>query len=67
MINGFSGVQVQDGIAKDGVIHVLNHVLIPPHKPRGSNGEVVFWQGEELEVEDFKARLEPYLEDVQEL
>ncbi|KAG9232406.1 putative Stabilin-2 [Amylocarpus encephaloides] len=35
-INGFSSVAVQDGIAKDGVIHVVSSVLIPPKTPGGS-------------------------------
>ncbi|KAA8569568.1 hypothetical protein EYC84_001181 [Monilinia fructicola] len=57
-INGFSSVSVQDGIAKDGVIHVLSSVLIPPKTP---GGEV--WAGEELEVEDLMERLIPYLNE----
>lgn len=65
-INGFSTISVQDGIAKDGVIHVLSSVLIPPHKPGGGKDDV-FYQGEEMDVEDFKQRLEPYAEDVEEL
>lgn len=54
-INGFSSVSVQDGIAKDGVIHVLSSVLIPPKTPGGA-----MWAGEELEVEDLMERLIPY-------
>ena len=52
-INGFGSVAVQDGIAKDGVIHVVSSLLIPPKTP-GSAA----WMGEELEVEDFKARFD---------
>ena len=58
-INGFSGVAVYDGVAKDGVIHSLNNVLIPPKK---IGGELVEWDGEELEEEDLKERLEPFVD-----
>ncbi|ESZ98452.1 putative Stabilin-2 [Sclerotinia borealis F-4128] len=57
-INGFSSVSVQDGVAKDGVIHVLSSVLIPPKTP----GEEM-WAGEELEVEDLMERLIPYMNE----
>ncbi|ATZ53713.1 hypothetical protein BCIN_09g05010 [Botrytis cinerea B05.10] len=57
-INGFSSVSVQDGIAKDGVIHVLSSVLIPPKTPGGE-----MWAGEELEVEDLMERLIPYMNE----
>jgi len=56
-INGFNTVSIQDGIAKDGVIHVVNNVIIPP---KTSPNGLQHWEGEELEVEDLKARLEPY-------
>lgn len=55
-INAFARVAVQDGIAADGVIHVLGDVLLPPRKLAGD--EVEFWNGEEMEVDDFKARLD---------
>jgi uncharacterized surface protein with fasciclin (FAS1) repeats len=61
-INGFSGVAVQDGIAKDGVIHVLSTVLIPPKTPGGTA-----YIGEELDLEDFKERLLPFVPQQQEL
>lgn len=55
-INGFSTVSISDGIAADGVIHVVSNVLIPP-KPvdRGLQQ----WDGEELSVDELKDRLEP--------
>lgn len=59
-INGFSRVTVHDGVASDGVIQVVSDVLIPP-KTQGS--EQLYWEGEELSVEEFKARLEPFVED----
>jgi hypothetical protein len=60
-INGFSSVAVQDGIARDGVIHVVSSVLIPPKTPRGREEEVE--EDGEMELEGFKERLIPYFED----
>ncbi|KKY14914.1 putative fasciclin domain family protein [Phaeomoniella chlamydospora] len=52
-INGYNRVAIADGIAADGVIHVVNSVLIPPKKPG------VFTEAnEDLTVEEFKERLE---------
>jgi uncharacterized surface protein with fasciclin (FAS1) repeats len=51
-INGFNNVAVQDGIARDGVIHVLNNVLIPPKTPGGA-----MYQGEDITVEGLMKRL----------
>ncbi|KAL9639961.1 MAG: hypothetical protein Q9164_000590 [Protoblastenia rupestris] len=56
-INAFSTVTIEDGIAADGVIHVISNVLIPP---KSVSGMVQQWEGEELEIEDLKERLEPY-------
>lgn len=57
-INGFSSATITDGIARDGVIHVVSNVLIPPQPVGGILQE---WQGEELTVEELKERLEPYV------
>jgi len=57
-INGYTDVAVQDGLARDGVIHIPRSVLIPPKSPGG-----VAYQGEELTVEDLKERLEELVED----
>ena len=57
-INGFSTVEIADGIAKDGVIHVVNSVLIPP---KSINGAAQVWEGEVIAVEDLKERLEPLI------
>ena len=59
-INGFSRVTVEDGIAKDGVIHVVGNVLIPPKQVGGTQ---VQWQGEELSEEELMARFEPYVDN----
>ncbi|KAK2626586.1 hypothetical protein QTJ16_003761 [Diplocarpon rosae] len=60
-INGFSSVSVQDGIARDGVIHVVSSVLIPPKTPGGSAESA-----EELgdDVEEFKARFGRFIADL---
>lgn len=58
-INGFGSVAVQDGVAKDGVIQVVNRVLIPPKT--ASAGTLEHWNGQELSVEDLMARLTPFL------
>jgi uncharacterized surface protein with fasciclin (FAS1) repeats len=57
-INGFSSVSVQDGIAEDGVLHVVSSVLIPPKKV---GGEMVQYDGGEITEEDLKERLEPFV------
>ena len=54
-INGFSTVAIEDGIASDGVIHVVSNVLIPP---KAVDRGVQQWDGEEMTVEEFKERLE---------
>ena len=59
-INGFQSVNVPDGIAKDGVIHVVNNVIVPPKKL--GSGELQMYDGEELTVEDLKERLDPFVE-----
>lgn len=59
-INGFAHVAIPDGVAKDGVIHVLTDVLIPPKKVGGSSAE---YQGQDLTVEDLKERLAGYVQD----
>ena len=60
-INGFSNVAVQDGVARDGVIHVVSSVLIPPKTPGGQQEEIE--EEGEMDLEDFKMRLIPYFED----
>ncbi|KAF2199654.1 FAS1 domain-containing protein [Delitschia confertaspora ATCC 74209] len=59
-INGFSKVTIHDGVAKDGVIQVVSDVLIPPKK---MGSELVHWKGEELSVEELKERLDPIVEN----
>lgn len=61
-INAFSRVTVHDGVASDAVIQVVSDVLIPP---KSAGGEQIMWQGEELSVEEFKERLEPFAENIE--
>ncbi|KAE8441493.1 hypothetical protein EG329_004917 [Mollisiaceae sp. DMI_Dod_QoI] len=62
-INGFSSVAVQDGIAKDGVIHVVSSILIPPKNPGGKTEVVDDWE-EEMDLEEFKERLETFYKEL---
>lgn len=61
-INGFSRVTIHDGVASDGVIQVVSDVLIPP---KNAGGEQVFWKGEEMDVDDLKERLQPFVENIE--
>ncbi|EMC94522.1 hypothetical protein BAUCODRAFT_35741 [Baudoinia panamericana UAMH 10762] len=62
-VNAFARVVVQDGIAEDGVIQVVSDVLVPPKKLGGAASEKVeYWSGEDMSVEEFKERLEPYIQ-----
>ena len=62
-INGFSRVAIQDGVAKDGVIHVVSSVLIPPKTPGHGHREQDIQEDAEMDLEEFKERLIPYFED----
>ena len=59
-INVFTTVAIEDGIAADGVIQVVENVLIPP---KAIDRGVQHWQGEELSVDDLKERLGPFVKD----
>ena len=61
-INGFSRVVISDGVASNGVIHVVSDVLIPPKQLNGADEEQY---DQELTLEEFKERLEPYLQEDQ--
>lgn len=58
-VNGFVNVAVQDGIAKDGVIHVVDKVLLPPykHKEAGTRDD------DEISVDELKQRLESFMKE----
>jgi len=58
-VNGFARVDVSDGVARDGVIHVVSNVLIPPKQlPAGESDSS---DDGEMTVEELVERLEPYL------
>lgn len=62
-INGYIPITVQDGIAKNGVIHVPANVLIPPHKHHKGSDESMTG---EISVEELKERLAGYVEGEEE-
>ena len=51
---------IEDGVAADGVIQVVDSVLIPP---KAIDRGLQEWEGEELSVDDLKERLGPLLAD----
>ena len=57
-INGFARVAVSDGIAADGVIHVVPNVLIPPKTPGGPG-----IAEDDMDLEEFKATYVDETED----
>ncbi|OBT58666.1 hypothetical protein VE04_01098 [Pseudogymnoascus sp. 24MN13] len=54
-INGYTDVAVQDGIARNGVLQIPRHVLIPPKAPGDYEVEVEAEAGD-MTVEDFTSR-----------
>ncbi|KAJ4298654.1 hypothetical protein N0V88_003685 [Collariella sp. IMI 366227] len=63
VVNGWVRVVVRDGIADDGVLQVVERVIIPPHKPpRDGHGHGEEEEGGEISEEELVARLEPYME-----
>ncbi|KAL4798979.1 Fasciclin domain-containing protein [Aspergillus venezuelensis] len=59
-VNGGQRVGFADVLGKDGVIHVLDRVLIPL---RRLGGFVVEEDSEEMELEELVERLEPFVEE----
>lgn len=62
-VNGWQRVGFADVLSKDGVIQVMNRVLIPPRRLAGGG---VLLDGEErkgeMELEEFKQRLKPWVD-----
>lgn len=57
-VNGYSRVVIPNGVAKNGVIHVVNRVPLPPHKGhRHHHSENVG----EIDVKDLMNRLADYV------
>lgn len=59
--NGYTHVSVQDVLARDGVLQVVNSVLFPPRRD-GRHGVLVEGEEREWEVEEIVERLEPYVQ-----
>ncbi|KAL4895769.1 FAS1 domain-containing protein [Aspergillus ambiguus] len=61
-INGHQRVAFEDALARDGNIHIVDHVLIPPRKVDDSAPD---WTGneDELTVTDLKSRLADFVDD----
>ena len=57
-INAFSTVTIQDGIAADGVVHVVSNVLVPP---KSLGGVMKGWEGETMTEQDLIERLDPFV------
>ncbi|KAI1472507.1 FAS1 domain-containing protein [Daldinia caldariorum] len=59
-VNGRVVVSIQDALARNGVLQVVDHVLIPPHNRRHHGGAWEEGEGE-ISVEELVERLEPFV------
>lgn len=57
-VNGFIDVAVHDGVAKNGVIHLVDQLPLPPRK-RNTKG--LLDAGDDISLEELKERLDDYL------
>ncbi|TGZ82903.1 FAS1 domain-containing protein [Ascodesmis nigricans] len=69
-VNGLTSVVISDAPARNGVLQVPDHVLIPPHSleehhdpPEMAEEEVEAWKRGEMPVTLLKAILEPWVEE----
>ena len=53
-VNGFTDVVIHDGIARNGAIHVVNKMVLPPHKGKRT-------QTTDITVESLKECLDDYI------
>ncbi|KAJ3497439.1 hypothetical protein NLG97_g1907 [Lecanicillium saksenae] len=53
-VNGFTGVKFHDAIGSNGVLHVVDKIVFPPHHGKHSSVS-------DISVEQLKARLDPYV------
>ncbi|KAH8670636.1 FAS1 domain-containing protein [Ilyonectria robusta] len=60
VVNGAVKVGFQDGIGKNGVIHVVEDIPLPPCKRGGKESDA--WTGE-IEVEDLMERLSEFVDE----
>ncbi|TQV98420.1 Fasciclin domain family protein [Cordyceps javanica] len=58
-VNGFTGVKFHDAVGSNGVIHVVEKIIFPPH-----NGKHA--QTQDISVDELKERLGPYVNVEQE-
>lgn len=61
-VNGFSNVVIRDAPGKNGVIQVVDKVLIPPCKHKHDTDEDGFFE-QEMTVEDLMERLSDYVDE----
>ncbi|KAE8143944.1 FAS1 domain-containing protein [Aspergillus pseudotamarii] len=61
-VNGFQRVAVADVLGRDGNVHIVDEVLVPPKKVVEGAAEWDEWN-EELTVEDLKERLAGWVEE----
>ena len=64
-LNGQHRVAFADALARDGAVHILDHVLIPPRKVKGHYlaGSREGEDEAELTIEDLKDRLSDWVEE----
>ncbi|CAM1508845.1 Fc.00g025840.m01.CDS01 [Cosmosporella sp. VM-42] len=62
IVNGYVKVGFQDGVAKNGVVQVVQEVPIPPCRKGSEQSE---HRSGEIEVEDLKQRLDAFIDDVE--
>ncbi|KAI5925806.1 Fasciclin domain-containing protein [Camillea tinctor] len=63
VVNGRVGVALRDGLAADGVIHVVDSVLVPPRTPGKGYDEVEEEEEQgEISVEELVERLAPFVD-----
>lgn len=61
-INGYTDVAVQDGIARNGVLHIPRHVLIPP-KVLGEFEAGLEVTSGDMTVDEFTSRIGDLVEE----
>ena len=63
-LNGVNRVAFADALARDGVVHIVDHVLVPPCKGTGHvdvDVDMVYTDESELTVDDLKDRLSEWV------
>jgi len=66
-VNGRASISFSDGIAKNGVIHIPDRVLIPPHTKDERHNPPKDEDEIEMTVEELKSRLAPFVGSESEL